>query len=361
MTRKLKIGIDGSAMVVANPTGVALAIKESCEALGALDEVDLRIYYRLSRVKKRRWMPNFKGVRRSYFVGPLIRRHGIDVFHGPDTRLPSRLPSGLPGVTTVHDFSALQEHNFSKPSFRETRMKHYREAVGRSDLILVYTKAIGDELCERFQYPSEKLCVVPLAPAIESPGEDARCRARELTGASPYVLVLGEISARKNTAFAIQAFLNAKNACKDLEGLKLLLAGRPGYRSEEAEALLEANSESVTKLGYVDKDLLPALLEQAQILFFPTRYEGFGLPVVEAMSLGVPVIAGACGAVEEVAAGAARLVSPTDLDDASQALIELANSNAARESLRERGLRRAGELTWEKTARALVTAYKRVL
>ncbi|MDF1666679.1 MAG: glycosyltransferase family 1 protein [Planctomycetota bacterium] len=361
MTKMLKLGIDGSAMVVPNPTGVALAIKRSCEALAALDGVDLRIYYRLSRLKKRRWMPELTGVERSYFVGPLIRRHGIDLFHGPDTRLPNRLPPGVPGVTTIHDFSALQTDKFSKPSFRETRMKHYREAVARSDLILVYTQAIGDELCERFQYPSEKVCVVPLAPAIETPREDARSRARELTGPGPYVLVLGEISVRKNTAFAIQAFLAARESSKELEGLRLLLAGRPGYGSEEAEALISQNPEAVKKLGYVERDVLPALLAQAQILFFPTRYEGFGLPVVEAMSLGVPVIAGACGAVKEVAAGAARLVSPSDIAEASQALIDLASSEETREHYRGAGLKRAAELTWENTAKALLAAYQRVI
>lgn len=360
MSGALKVGIDGSAMVVPHPTGVALAIKRSCLALAASNEVDLRVYYRLSRLKKKRFIPEIPGASRAYFVGPLIRRHGLQVFHGPDTRLPQRLP-GIPGVTTVHDFSALQEDSFTKPSFRETRLGHYKAAVARSKRILVYTKAIGDELCERFQYPPEKVSVVPLAPAIESPGDDALARARELTGPGPYVLVLGEISARKNTAFAVQSFLAARASCKDLENLTLVLAGRPGFRSEDTEALVAKNPGAVKKLGYVDKDVLPGLLKQAQMLFFPTRYEGFGLPVVEAMSLGVPVIAGACGAVKEVAAGAARLVSPIDVDEASQALVELGQSAELRGEYLEKGRVRASQLTWEKTAQALADAYKQVL
>jgi glycosyltransferase involved in cell wall biosynthesis len=357
----MKVGLDGSAMVVPNPTGVALAILRTATALAARGDTNLRIYYRISRFKKRSWIPEIPSSKRSWIVGPVLRRHGIDIFHGPDSRLPSALSGSVKKVTTIHDFSALQEHQFSKPSFRETRMKHYLAAVEKSDLIVCYTRAIVNELCHRFSFPIERTAVVPLAPAIEQAGAKATERVWKSLGKGPYVLVLGEISARKNTAFAIQSYLAARQRSPAVRRVKLVLAGRPGYRAEDALKLLEGSADGVIKLGYVDRELLPALIEQAQFLYFPSRYEGFGLPVVEAMSLGTPVLAGRCSAVSEVGGEALSLIGPEDLDEACSGFIEMVENPQLRSQLKSRGLARVAPLTWENSAECLWQAYEKIM
>jgi glycosyltransferase involved in cell wall biosynthesis len=361
MNMALKIGLDMSATVVPKPTGVALAILKCARALEQDPGIDLRLYYRASRYKKRRWIQDIGGSQRSWFTGPFFRRHGLQLFHGPDTRLPSFLPKGVKRVTTIHDFSALQGEEFSKPSFRETRTRHYEEAVARSDLICCYTQAIANELHERFQFPEEKTRVVPLAPALASASPEARVEVQERLGSRPYILVLGELSARKNTAFAIRSYLQAREESAAVREVQLILAGRPGYRADEVETLLATQPPGVLALGYVDKSWVGALLEQSMFLYFPTRYEGFGLPVVEAMSLGVPVLAGACGAVSEVAGAAALLIDPERLEEAVAGLVSMVENGELRQQYKCRGQERANALSWENTGKLLRAAYLSVL
>lgn len=342
----LIVGLDVSAAAAPEPTGVARAILGLAGALAERPDIELRPFARFSRWKRRSYLAGLP--RLSWFAGPAIWGRGVQVFHGPDTRLPRGF--GLPMAATIHDFSALQPAGFSRPSFRETRARHYAEAARRARRIIVYTEAIAAEAVERLSLPRERIRVVPLAPSSIAPAADPRAVADE-------ILVLGELSRRKNTETALLAFSLARERSAAARRQRLVVVGRVGFGGEAARALI-AEGQGVEAPGYLSGEALAERLSRARLLLFPSRYEGFGLPVLEAMACGVPVVAGSCGAVREVAAGGARLCEPEDVEAFAEALVELCEDEGARRAQAEAGRSRAADFSWQRSAAALAEVYR---
>lgn len=351
----LTVGVDVSATYVKQPTGVAAAISFSVQALTECPEVQVIAYSRLSRFRKRSLRPQW-GCRHSWFLGPLMLKHGLQVFHGPDTRLPTRQVT--PFVATVHDFSALQEQGFSKESFRQTRAQHYQDVVTRAQRFVVYTESIAKELQARYSVPRERIDVVPLAPALTLTD---RPKDQVFSKTAPYVLLLGEISRRKNTAFAMETFLEAQARGLVPKDWRLKVAGRPGYGGESAQELMAKAPSGLEVLDYVPAADLPGLIQNAQFLYFPSLYEGFGLPVLEAMSLGTPVLCSDRGALKDVGAEAVCGINPEDPEAAWEALGQLSQDSEARRRLSQAGRERARDFSWTKTAQALIQCYRRAI
>lgn len=352
-TAPLVVGLDVSAAAVERPTGVALAIRRLALALDARDDTVVQPFLRRSRRKSRHTLPELSRAP-EWILGPLFRRRDIGLFHGPDTRLPAGLRR--PMVATIHDFSALHPAGFSRPSFARTRLKHYESAVRRSRRIIVYTAAIAAEVVERFEVERDRIDVVPLAPAADraavSPVEEPE---------RPFLLLLGELSRRKNSARALRAFGIARQLSAAVRERELKIVGRPGFGAEEVEALLASAPPAVRRLGYVSDDELAALLTSAETLLFPSRYEGFGLPALEAMAAGTAVIAGDCGALREISGDAARLVDPESDEALAEAIVELCETASLRADLVRRGRARAGEFSWQRSAELARAAYSRAL
>ncbi len=218
-------------------------------------------------------------------------------------------------------------------------------------LVIAISEATRQDLIERYRIPPEKVRVVHLAadssfhPDIE-PERMQQVQAR-YTLQRPYFLFVGTVHPRKNLAGLLQAFQRV--VAQHSGEVELLIAGKPGW---QGEALLrQASGLPVRALGYVPGTDLPPLMAGALALTFPSFFEGFGLPVLEAMACGTPVIAARASSLPEVVGDAGLLAGPHDSEEWAEAMLRVAEDTALRDVLRQRGLERAGRFSWQRCAR----------
>jgi glycosyltransferase involved in cell wall biosynthesis len=285
----------------------------------------------------------------------------IDLFHA--TYAPPPAPN-RPFVFTMHCAS-----NFAHPEFYPTLIRWRLNALQRVGLrragaILCVSDFVAGYLREVLGIPRERLATVYNGVAREftpAPAEEARGRVREQFGIdSPYVLYSGKLQARKNVVRLIRAF--ARYRGETGSPAKLVLAGKKVETSEgidEAIAGLGLARE-VIPLGYVAASPLSHLYAAARMTVFPSLYEGFGIPVVEAMACGCPVVTSNVTSLPEVTGDAALLVNPESVEEIAEAMVRLDRNDALRAELIDRGLARVRRFTWENCARQTLEAYQRL-
>ncbi len=255
---------------------------------------------------------------------------------------------------TVHDLSFERARELTSYRDRWIFRRSVRRSVKKAAVVLTVSEFSRSELCSTYGLQQDRVIVTPngVDPAFLELGRNARASpGTEEAIPSPYVLFVGALQPRKDPVCAVQAL-----ALSDPD-LRLVLAG-PDKGS--ADAVVDTASrlgirDRVQLLGHVDKPRLAFLYRQAACLVFPSRYEGFGLPVLEAMALGTPVVAAATSSIPEVAGDAAILVEPTN-PVALAGGIERALAD--RDRLVRAGLKHAGTFTWASTARLTLEAYR---
>ncbi len=382
----LRVGLDASAAAVGKPTGVAVAIRSLARALAALpreEELSLEVLYRLSRVKRRAtFLPGARLFHPRFSV--LLARR-LDVIHGPDARLPNLKGPAL--VATIHDLSVRKDARFAEESFRATRARHWEDTARRADRIVVYTEAVKRDVASALSFPPERIDVVPLAPSEElapalGPGgsspitpSETRVARNERPVSSrgaprsgrteedglaqgdrcDEVLVLGEISARKNTLGALRAFERARETSEVARRSTLLIIGPDGHGAPELHEAVRGK-DHVRTTGWLPAAALREKLARSRALLFPSRSEGFGLPLLEALRAGTPVVASRDAALVEVAGGAALHAEADDVEGLSAHLVSVLEGDTR--DLVARGRARAAEFTWERSARALARVYR---
>ena len=284
-------------------------------------------------------------------LGGEVTRDRPDVLFVPAHVLPlvmppSRLP---PSVVTVHD---LGYHLFPDSHTRSQRLYLHagtRWSVAAARAVIAVSQSTAADLRRFYGVPAERITVVyEAAPdaVLVSAGAMAAVQERYALH-RPYALFVGTIQPRKNIARLVQAYawLYQNSAI----GWDFVLAGAPGWLSdsllEEARSL--GLADQLRFLGYVPDDDLPALLKGARFFCFPTLFEGFGLPVLEAQRYGVPVLTSNNSSLPEVAGDAALLVDPADTGAIAAGLARLASEEPLRADLRSRGLARAARFTWD--------------
>jgi glycosyltransferase involved in cell wall biosynthesis len=280
-----------------------------------------------------------------YLRRPAVQRATgpVDVIHATGIALP---PRSAPVVTTLHDlaFRAYPEY-FSRAGLRFFE-RGLELALEEADLVLCSSLATLEH-CIAAGFDRSRLRHVPLGVRVEPAGEAniASVRKRyELR--RPYVLWSGTIEPRKNLDRLLQAFARIE------KGVELVLVGPQGWHQE-----INTSEPRVHVLGFVPRSDLNALYAGASAFCFPSLLEGFGLPVLEAMAQGTPVVTSRGTSTEELAEGAGVLVDPHDAASIATG-IELALANAAQ--LAEAGRRRAAEYTWARTATQVASAYAEV-
>lgn len=288
-----------------------------------------------------------------------------DIVHYPASfaRLTGR--GGVRGVklvVTVHDLSFLRHPEW----FTRGRAMYYRAAiqptVRRADLILADSTATADDLRALLGVSPERIVVTPLGvddrfePATATRIAEVRRAYRLPEG---FFLYLGTIEPRKNLPRVIEAFDAVAGSCE----LDLVIAGREGWRPESTRIAyaLSRNRSRIHFPGFVSSEDIPAVLSAAEIFVWPSLWEGFGLPPLEAMACGVPVIASSTSSLPEVVGDAGILVDPEDAGAIAEAMRRLADDPALRARFRDAGRARSREFTWRRTAELTARAYERVL
>lgn len=286
----------------------------------------------------------------------------VDVFHSPDYVLPP-LRRGKK-VVTIHDLSFLRYPEGAQPSLRRYLSAAVPRAVQEADLVLADSLCTRRDVIELLGVPPAKVEVVyPGVDESFKPIEDAEALARvreHYQLESPFLLSVGTLEPRKN----LIALLEAYAALRRAGGFehRLVVAGGKGWRYEGIFTRVEELSleGDVTFLGYVPEENLPALYCLADALVFPSVYEGFGLPPLEAMACGTPVIASDRSSLPEVI-GDAGLMVPADKRDAlAEAIHTLLQDGQLRGELIRKGLTRANKFSWQKTGQDLLAIYRRL-
>jgi alpha-1,3-rhamnosyl/mannosyltransferase len=287
-----------------------------------------------------------------------VRKLRPQLFHATHYVLPPLL--GAPAVVTIHDVIHLLY-----PQFLPNRLaRHYARAmIGRSlskaRKIIAVSETTRRDLLAQFSVPPSKIEVISNGVSAkfrpDVPAEEiARVRAAHKLPDS-YALFVGGEKPHKNVATVIRAFAAALPA---VPRLSLVLAGPMPHGKPDLERTL---SSSVRVIGAVPQEELPALYAGALFLLHPALYEGFGLPVVEAMASGTPVLASTAPALQEVAGGAALLADPLDADSLAKEIKELAQDESLRRRCRNLGLARAREFSWESAAARTLAVYEEAL
>lgn len=286
---------------------------------------------------------------------------GIDLLHVPHSVLPRDVPCR--SVVTVQDVLALDHPRLNRPGIERIRDLYYPQAVvralRRATRLIVTTNATADRVLAWQPDALSRLRVVPLAAGegFRRPADAAAARARVralVGGDTEYVLAVGENTAHKGHDVAIEAFAAAAPPRWRLVLLQRLGSAR---RIEQAARRAGVADRVVRLEGLADADVA-ALMQGAALLVQPSRYEGFGLPVLEAMACGCPVVASDIPALREVTGGAAVLVAPTDAGGFARALARVVESPSQRQELVEQGLARAAHFSWDATARATWAVYE---
>ncbi|MDQ3956848.1 MAG: glycosyltransferase family 4 protein [Actinomycetota bacterium] len=291
-----------------------------------------------------------RGAWRRWDRPPIERLTGdVDVVHATNFVLPALRDA--PGVVTVHDLSFFRDDTW--PGGHRLR-DLVPWSVRRAARVIVPTAAIASEVRDRFDVAGERISVTPEGVASVFFGATplGELALQRLGIPGRFVVAVGTIEPRKNLATLLDAWERVR---RDLDGWTLVLAGPRGWGPELPR------TEGVLPIGWVGDETLPGLLAAADLFCYPSLYEGFGLPPLEAMAAGTPAVVGRYSAAEEVLADAAWLVDPLDADAFAEALRELAQSEQLRRSFSLAGKAQAVGYTWARTAAATISAYRSVL
>lgn len=283
------------------------------------------------------------------------RSLGLDLFWAPRHHLPLHLPRQTAAVVTIHDLVHRRyPGTMSSPNLILERLL-MGPSLRRADRVLVPSHASRDEVIHFFPQTRRKIRVVsPGVPAFPSKS------TRRDRLPKPYFLAVGTREPRKNLARVIAAFLKMET---DGSPVHLAVAGGTGWKHHETDQWIrgmrpaDQGDRTVHLLGYVERSQLPELYREAIALVFPSVYEGFGLPILEAMSMGTPVITANCSAMPEVCGSAAIQVDPFSVSDIRDAMERLTKPEN-RKILSEKSRNRAKRFSWEQSTEGLLRIFR---
>lgn len=289
----------------------------------------------------------------------------VDLFHATDFTLPPTLP-GTRTLLTVHDLSFVRAPETSTPVLKRYLDRVVPRSVRRATHVVADSRATRDDLIEFYGTAPDKITV--LYSGVEArfvPVSDPVIRraAREkyaIPPDAPYILSIGTVQPRKNYARLIEALARLSPACSDMH---LVIAGGRGWLESPIYQAVDVFRlrDRVHFTGFVDDADLPSLYSDAVCLAYPSLYEGFGFPVLEAMACGTPVITSNISSLPEVAGDAALLIDPYDVQALADALERVLGDSRLRDQLVEQGHRQVQKFSWKRTAQELRNIYRWLL
>jgi len=354
----MRIGIDASKLVSPKPTGVERTARLLLKNLFDLDRDNEYLlftpqalppeFHRPSVVEKIVPSGGFWTLLR---LSEALEKEKPDLFFQPGNVLPLKLPSKV--VLTIHDLAALKLSRAYPP--REVVLSYLTglQAARRASKIVAVSENTKEDLKKLFVIPERKIEVIYHGPPrgyLKKTG-----KTPTLVGKN-FFLVVGRVELRKNILRILEAYHLYRSQGGES---KLVFAGAPGFGYEKfTRRLRELELPNVVMLGFVEDGVLDGLFTNAKALVFPSLYEGFGLPILEAFSYGLPVITSNLGATKEIARDAALLVNSESVEEIASAMKKVESDVKLRELLIKRGKRRLQDFSWVKAAQKLLALFE---
>lgn len=346
----MNIALDG--MPLASPlTGVGHYTVELARNLAIVAPSDSFTFISPHGVLKRRW----------WSLGlPLhLLRNSFDLFHGTNYEIP--FWSRRPTVVTIHDLSLMLLTGVHTKELMWRGRWRLPWMAKRASRIITPSNSIKKELCEAFDIPPDKVAVTPEAPRPVFKRREDPELLRRLGIEGDFILFVGTIEPRKNLRRLVKAFDQMlRNTSLSP---KLVIAGGKGWMMDDFVSFIEEKgvADRVCLTGYLQDEDLCTLYSTCTAFIYPSLYEGFGLPPLEAMACGAPVITSRTPALMETVGNAARLVDPKDIRDIAQAMTEMLSEQKAREHYAELGKVHVKQFSWEQTALKTLEVYRELL
>lgn len=338
----MRIALDATYSVGSALSGVGVYSREILHGLAAIDpSTEWEWFYRWQGYRRTRSHVFPSGVRRRLLTDTLGSR-SADLFHGMNQRLPTRRFRRQ--ISTFHDLFVMTG-DYSTPEFRQRFTQQARHAAANSDLIIAVSAFTASQVQDLLGIPASRIRVVPhgvLPRAIpDLPREKV-------------VLCVGALQRRKNQATLVRAFAAMP------PDWRLVLAGSEGFEAAETRTAIAESpaGDRIAITGYLSESEIAAWYGRASIFAFPSLDEGFGIPILEAMSAGIPVITGNRSALPEVAGDAAILVYPKDIGQLAHELRQLAENETRKNELATLGRARAAQFPWRRAVEETLAVYR---
>jgi len=368
----MKIGVD--ARLLSRPiTGIGRYTLEMCRSLSKIPHISLYLYspapiytgllidFENVIVRTCGWKNGLLRQLWSESYLPMwAKMDGVDVLWGPAHRLPRWLPDNIARVVTIHDLVWIYAAETMRPISRMLERCQAPFGVKTADRVVADSQATADAVKKEWPSCSDKLTVIPLAASLA--GDVVPFEVlKELGIGTPYFLFVGTLEPRKNLARLLTAYALLPESLKSRS--MLVIAGGKGWGGVNIDEIVAdlGLTKNVRIVGYVDDPTLSALYTNAQFLAMPSLYEGFGLPLVEAMVYGAPVLTSNNSSMPEVAGDAGLLVDAESVDSIKMGLAEMITDSELIKRLTDNAKSNAARFNWDDSAQQLVSVFKKAI
>jgi len=291
----------------------------------------------------------------------LLVKYELDFYHATYAPAPC---AGIPFVFTHHCFSNFKHPEFYPKAIRIRLEPLIKKGIRRSEKTICVSQNVLDLTAEHFNMDSSSFTTIHHGvDSVFSPRglqTSKQYAAKKFGIKDPYILVVGKLELRKNLQRTLAAFSKFRKHIS--EPVKLVLVGKRTWHNDSLDtAITELElKDHIIETGYIDQKDLNHLYSAAQIYVFASLWEGFGMPILEAMASGVPVVTSNISAAPEVAGDAAKLVDPYDVNSIVEAMLEVFTNTKLQDVMRQQGIERASQFSWEKAAQETLAVYREV-
>ncbi|WP_373471353.1 glycosyltransferase family 4 protein [Carnobacterium alterfunditum] len=372
----MKIGIDARAAKWYRGTGIGTYSYQLIHSLNKIDNYNDYLLYvpddcnLAIPFNKNFHIKTIKQDNQSNFwnevdTSNLLIDKSIDIYHVPQNGVGLPACKTCPFVITLHDVIPSKMPDTVGDQYLKIFNEKLPNIIPLCDGIITVSEYSKEDIINVFNFPREKIYVTHLASEdIYKPYDKALSKSiieKNYSIAGDYILYIGGFSPRKNIVGLLNSFSMLLPKLK--KDMKLVIAGSKGksydiYKKRAHDLHID---DKVIFPGFISMDHIPFMYNACELFVYPSFYEGFGLPPIEAMACGVPVIASNATSIPEIVGDSTLLVDPFDVDDLSEKMFNVLHDNNLRQSLITKGLKRAAALTWEHTAAGTLTAYQSII